>query len=54
MKDAGFNVKVKQVDVTDESDDGLVQTQNPTGGTADVGSTVTITVGNFPEDGRVP
>ena len=54
LKDAGFNVKVKQVDVTDESDDGLVQTQNPTGGTADVGSTVTITVGNFTDDGTVP
>ena len=35
-------------DVTDPSQDGIVQSQNPTGGsTAAIGSTVTINVGRF-------
>jgi serine/threonine-protein kinase len=54
LEDAGFTVKVKQVDVTDDTEDGIVQTQDPTGGTADVGSTVTIEVGNFVDNGTLP
>jgi serine/threonine-protein kinase len=51
LQDAGFKVKSTEVDVTDESEDGLVQTQDPTGGSADVGSTVTLEIGNFVDDG---
>jgi serine/threonine-protein kinase len=54
LQDAGFKVKVKQVDVTDQDEDGLVQSQDPNDGTADVGSTVTIEVGHFVDDGTLP
>ena len=51
LQDAGFKVKAKTVDVTDQTEDGLVQTQDPTGGTADVGSTVTLEIGKFVDNG---
>ncbi|MGH2905519.1 MAG: PASTA domain-containing protein [Solirubrobacterales bacterium] len=47
LEDEGFKVKVKEVDVTDQDQDGLVQTQTPPNGNSDVGSTVTIEVGVF-------
>jgi serine/threonine-protein kinase len=47
LQDAGFKVKSNTVDVTDQAEDGLVQTQSPTPGTQDIGTTVTIEVGNF-------
>jgi serine/threonine-protein kinase len=45
LQDAGFKVTIKNVTVTNSNDVGIVQSQNPTGGTAKVGSTVTINVG---------
>ena len=45
---AGFKVAVDTVDVSDQSQDGIVQEQAPSGGReATKGSTVTITVGSF-------
>jgi serine/threonine-protein kinase len=45
---SGFKVKIVSQPVTDPSQDGIVQTQNPTGGTqAPPGSVVTIAVGKF-------
>jgi serine/threonine-protein kinase len=49
LEDAGFKVKTTSVDVTDASEDGMVQTQTPTSGTQDIGTTVTIEIGNFTE-----
>jgi eukaryotic-like serine/threonine-protein kinase len=44
----GFQVTQQYVTVTDPNQDGLVQSQNPPGGTkADKGSTVTIVIGQF-------
>lgn len=54
LQDAGFKVKVKSIDVSDQSEDGIVQNQDPSDGAADVGSQVTIEVGNFVDDGTVP
>jgi beta-lactam-binding protein with PASTA domain/predicted Ser/Thr protein kinase len=58
---AGFKVAVDTLDVTDASQDGIVQEQAPSGGRATKGSTVTITVGQFsaptpttPQDGGSP
>jgi serine/threonine-protein kinase len=47
LTDAGFRVGQEQVEVTDETDDGTVVQQDPSGGRAQPGSTVTIGVGNF-------
>jgi beta-lactam-binding protein with PASTA domain len=45
---SGFKVQVQHQDVTDPGLDGIVLSQNPTGGTQKPkGSTVTITVGRF-------
>jgi len=48
LKASGFQVRVVPQPVTDSSQDGIVQTQDPAGGTkAPPGSTVTIAVGKF-------
>ena len=48
LKAAGFKVQVQHQDVTDPSQNGIVISQTPGGGTqADHGSTVTIVVGQF-------
>ena len=48
LQAAGFKVVVQQQDVNDPGLDGIVLSQNPTGGTkANQGSTVTITVGHL-------
>jgi beta-lactam-binding protein with PASTA domain/predicted Ser/Thr protein kinase len=48
LKAAGFKVRVEPQDVTDPSQDGVVLSQTPTGGTqAPPGSTVTIVVGKL-------
>jgi beta-lactam-binding protein with PASTA domain/tRNA A-37 threonylcarbamoyl transferase component Bud32 len=48
LKNAGFKVKVENVQVADPTQDNLVQDQNPDGGSqAERGSTVTIFVGQF-------
>jgi eukaryotic-like serine/threonine-protein kinase len=48
LKNAGFKVKVENVPVTDPTQDNIVQTQSPDGGSqAERGSTVTIFVGKF-------
>jgi eukaryotic-like serine/threonine-protein kinase len=48
LQAAGFRVVVQQQDVNDPGLDGIVLSQNPTGGTkAPQGSTVTITVGHL-------
>jgi beta-lactam-binding protein with PASTA domain/tRNA A-37 threonylcarbamoyl transferase component Bud32 len=48
LKASGFKVKIVPQSVTDPSQDGIVQTQDPAGGTqAPPGSLVTIAVGKF-------
>jgi len=48
LANAGFKVKSQRVDVTDPSQDGIVQSQNPVGNQQAVkGSSVTITVGRY-------
>jgi eukaryotic-like serine/threonine-protein kinase len=48
LKASGFEVRIVSQPVTDEGQDGIVQTQDPAGGTkAPPGSTVTIAVGKF-------
>jgi eukaryotic-like serine/threonine-protein kinase len=48
LKNAGFKVKVENIQVTDATQDNVVQDQNPDGGSqAERGSTVTIFVGQF-------
>jgi eukaryotic-like serine/threonine-protein kinase len=48
LKNAGFKVKVENVQVSDPLQDNVVQDQNPDGGSqAESGSTVTIFVGQF-------
>jgi eukaryotic-like serine/threonine-protein kinase len=48
LQSAGFVVNQQPVSVSDSSQDGIVQSQSPDGGTsATKGSTVTITVGQF-------
>jgi len=50
LKASGFGVQIVSQQVTDPSQDGIVQTQDPPGGTkAPPGSTVTIAVGKFGE-----
>ncbi|HEU4975126.1 MAG TPA: Stk1 family PASTA domain-containing Ser/Thr kinase [Baekduia sp.] len=48
LEDAGFSVEVGDpVPVTDQAQDGKVQTQDPSGGQAKKGSTVTIVIGQY-------
>ncbi|MEL4505564.1 Stk1 family PASTA domain-containing Ser/Thr kinase [Luteococcus sp. H138] len=47
LKQAGFKVKVNQAEVSDEKQKGIVVSQDPAGGKARRGSTVTIGVGNY-------
>jgi beta-lactam-binding protein with PASTA domain len=48
LKASGFGVKIVSQPVTDESQDGIVQTQDPPGGTQQpAGTVVTIAVGKF-------
>ncbi len=47
LTNAGFKVSEQRVNVTDEGDDGTVVQQDPSGGKAKPGSTVTIGVGSF-------
>jgi beta-lactam-binding protein with PASTA domain len=48
LRASGFKVTVVSQPVTDSGQDGIVQTQDPAGGTkAPPGSTVTIAVGKF-------
>jgi serine/threonine-protein kinase len=48
LRASGFRVHIVPQDVTDPNQDGIVQTQDPAGGTqAPPGSTVTIAVGRF-------
>jgi serine/threonine-protein kinase len=54
LEAAGFKVTTKTVDVTNEDDDGNVQSQDPNDGSADVGSTVTLEIGKFVDDGTTP
>jgi eukaryotic-like serine/threonine-protein kinase len=52
LKASGFEVRVVPQPVTDSDQDGIVQTQDPAGGTeAPPGSTVTIAVGRFSSTG---
>jgi serine/threonine-protein kinase len=48
LRASGFRVRIVSQPVTDSSQDGIVQTQDPAGSTkAPPGSTVTIAVGKF-------
>ena len=47
LTQAGFKVSEQRVTVTNEGDDGTVVQQDPSGGKAKPGSTVTIGVGSF-------
>jgi beta-lactam-binding protein with PASTA domain len=47
LRQAGFQSSVIKQDVTDPSQDGLVLSENPPGGTLKEGSVVTITVGRL-------
>ena len=48
LKASGFGVQIVSQPVTDPTQDGIVQTQNPPGGSkAPPGSVVTIAVGKF-------
>ncbi len=47
LTNAGFKVSEQRITVTDEGDDGTVVQQDPSGGKAKPGSTVTIGVGSF-------
>ncbi len=47
LTSAGFKVSKQTQDVTKQAKDGIVLSQNPGGGTAKKGSTVTIVVGHF-------
>jgi eukaryotic-like serine/threonine-protein kinase len=48
LKASGFGVRIVSQPVTDESQDGIVQTQDPPGGTQQPpGTIVTIAVGKF-------
>jgi beta-lactam-binding protein with PASTA domain len=53
LKSAGFKVQVERQDVNDPGLDGIVLSQDPTGDTqAPQGSTVTITVGHYVQQGQ--
>ncbi|HEU4979309.1 MAG TPA: Stk1 family PASTA domain-containing Ser/Thr kinase [Solirubrobacteraceae bacterium] len=47
LQDAGFNVAVKQKDVSEQVQDGIVISQNPRVGKHKKGATVQLTVGHF-------
>jgi serine/threonine-protein kinase len=47
LERAGFTVDVRRQDTPDRDQDGVVIAQDPNGGGAEPGSTVTITVGNY-------
>ena len=50
LEQSGFSVDVQQQDVTDPNQDGIVLSQDPSGGTkAKPGTTVTIVVGHLVE-----
>ncbi|MGH2959604.1 MAG: PASTA domain-containing protein [Solirubrobacterales bacterium] len=51
LEEAGFEVDTTTEDTNDDSEDGTVLTQDPTEGSADVGSTVTLEIGKFVDDG---
>jgi serine/threonine-protein kinase len=48
LRDAGFKVTVDEQPVEDQAQDGTVISQDPSGGKADSGTTVNITIGRFP------
>ncbi|MFA9270155.1 MAG: Stk1 family PASTA domain-containing Ser/Thr kinase [Baekduiaceae bacterium] len=50
LRNAGFDVNVTTTDVDSPDEDDRVQRQSPSGGRAERGSTVTITVGVFDPD----
>lgn len=55
LKDAGFDVTIEYDPVTEQDQNGVVQSQDPDSGElADVGSLVTINVGKYSDDGTVP
>ncbi len=54
LQEAGFKVDSTSTDTNDDTEDGNVISQDPTEGSADVGSTVTIEVGKFVDDGTTP
>jgi serine/threonine protein kinase len=55
LKASGFGVKIVSQPVTDQSQDGIVQTQDPPGGSQQPpGTTVTIAVGKFAGTGPPP
>ena len=54
LEEAGFEVDATTTDTNDDSEDGTVLTQDPTEGSADVGSTVTLEIGKFVDDGTTP
>jgi eukaryotic-like serine/threonine-protein kinase len=47
LRSAGFKVTVDEQPVQDQSEDGIVVAQDPGGGRAAQGSTVSITIGRF-------
>jgi eukaryotic-like serine/threonine-protein kinase len=52
LQNSNFRSKIVYVAVTDPNADGVVQSQNPQGGSlAKPGSTVTLTVGRYPQGG---
>lgn len=54
LQEAGFKVDSTTTDTNDADDDGNVISQDPTEGSADVGSTVTIEIGKFVDDTPTP
>ncbi|CAN5257965.1 Stk1 family PASTA domain-containing Ser/Thr kinase [soil metagenome] len=55
LRASGFRVRIVSQPVTDPNQEGIVQTQDPPGGTeAPAGSTVTIAVGTFTETTTAP
>ena len=48
LRNRGFKVSVEEEPVQDQAEDGTVIAEDPSGGKADQGSTVTITIGRFP------
>jgi eukaryotic-like serine/threonine-protein kinase len=55
LRESGFKVRIVTQPVTDPNQDGIVQTQDPAGGSqAPPGSTVTIAVGKFGATTTIP
>ncbi|MFL5958159.1 MAG: PASTA domain-containing protein, partial [Solirubrobacterales bacterium] len=48
LRSKGFKVAVEEQPVEDDAQDGTVISQDPGPGKADQGTTVTITIGRFP------